>query len=130
MKRRPVLLDSSAVLAMLQQEPGGERVEAFLDSSSIHSVNAYEVLRKLIRKGMPPDKAVALFRSLELDIIEELSFEQIAGSSELLQDVRQWGLSLGDCVCLLTGRWFQSTIVTADTGWKPIADRFTLEFIR
>ena len=40
-----VVLDASAVLALLNREPGGERVENYLGEGVISAVNAAEVVR-------------------------------------------------------------------------------------
>lgn len=47
------VLDASALLALLQDEPGANRVAGILPESAISSVNLSEVVAKLIDKEMP-----------------------------------------------------------------------------
>jgi PIN domain nuclease of toxin-antitoxin system len=60
------VLDASAVLALLNQEPGANQVESLLAESCINTVNAAEVLTKLSDAGMPDDEAMESFELLAL----------------------------------------------------------------
>ena len=51
------VLDASALLSILLHEGVQERVAALLDRSRIHAVNLAEVVGRLVRSGMPPDRA-------------------------------------------------------------------------
>jgi len=42
------VLDASAILALLNQEPGYDRVAQVLDNSSVSAVNLSEVISKLL----------------------------------------------------------------------------------
>ncbi len=54
--RSPAALDASAVLALLNGEPGVERVAAALGPDTVMSaVNYAEVVGKLADAGMPED---------------------------------------------------------------------------
>jgi uncharacterized protein with PIN domain len=64
------VLDASAVLALLNQEPGTELVEGILGESTISAVNASEVLTKLIDAGMPIDEARESFDLLGLEVVD------------------------------------------------------------
>ena len=46
-----IVLDASAVLAAMLAEPGADRVYAVIDESVICSVNAAEVITRLVEKG-------------------------------------------------------------------------------
>jgi PIN domain nuclease of toxin-antitoxin system len=65
------VLDASALLSILLDEPGRERVNQIADSSRIHAVTLAEVIGRLVRAGMPPEKAVATLRELYLDVEDE-----------------------------------------------------------
>ena len=49
------VLDASALLCLLFEEPGHERVEAALGSACIAAANLAEVVGKLIDRGLPPE---------------------------------------------------------------------------
>ena len=40
------VLDASAVLAVIQEEPGAERIEAHLDTGCISAVNLAEIVKE------------------------------------------------------------------------------------
>ena len=47
------VLDSSAVLAVILEEPGAERVERYLPGGKVSAVNIGEIVAKLHDLGMP-----------------------------------------------------------------------------
>jgi PIN domain nuclease of toxin-antitoxin system len=48
-----VVLDASAVLALLKQETGSEQVATYIPQAAISSVNYSEVVAKLADAGVP-----------------------------------------------------------------------------
>jgi ribonuclease VapC len=62
-------LDASAALAFLLDEPGADRVAMALTSAMISSVNAAEVVDRLIRGGGQPHHARQLLLGLNCPII-------------------------------------------------------------
>jgi len=65
---KPVVLDATAVLALLQEEPGAERVVAALPDAAISAVNLSEVVGKLADSGMPELAIRAALGALGLDV--------------------------------------------------------------
>jgi PIN domain nuclease of toxin-antitoxin system len=63
------VLDASAVLAVLNGEPGQNKVRNLIAQSVMSSVNLGEVLAKLISKGIPVLEAVAAFDASHIEII-------------------------------------------------------------
>ena len=51
-KTKKILLDASAVMAVINQEPGYEQTEAVLAHSAISTVNYSEVISILIRNNL------------------------------------------------------------------------------
>lgn len=116
-------LDASAVLAVMLDEPGNERVCAVIDRASIHAVNVAEVVAKLIRAGATPEKARGLVEELQLHVGEELGFRQAADCGALIAATRKLGLSLGDCVCLTCAAASGKVAMTAERRWKELEGR-------
>ena len=114
------MLDASALLSILLEEHGQERVNQILDRSRIHAVNLAEVLGRLVRSGMPTERAVAVLRELSLEVEEEFGKAQAEFCGALLGTRRDLGLSLGDCVCLTMAAWLGAVAVTADRRWKEL----------
>jgi PIN domain nuclease of toxin-antitoxin system len=114
------VLDASALLSIVLDERGHERVDRILDRSRIHAVNLAEVVGRLVRSGMPAERAVATLQELHLEVEEEFGARQAGFCGALLGTRRDLGLSLGDCVCLTTAAWLGAVAVTADRRWKQL----------
>ena len=114
------VLDASALLSILLDELGHERVDRILDRSRIHAVNLAEVVGRLVRSGMPAERAVATLHELHLEVEEEFGARQAEFCGALMGTRRDLGLSLGDCVCLTMAAWSGAVAVTADRRWKEL----------
>ncbi len=114
------VLDASALLSILLDELGHERVDRILDRSRIHAVNLAEVVGRLVRSGMPSERAVATLHELHLEVEEEFGARQAEFCGSLMGTRRDLGLSLGDCVCLTMAAWSGAVAVTADRRWKEL----------
>ncbi len=64
---KPVF-DATAVLALLQDEPGAEVLRKMQPEAIVNAVNIAEVLAKLVSRGMPAHEAQAAFDALHLDL--------------------------------------------------------------
>lgn len=63
------VLDASALLCLLFEEPGHERVEAALGSACIAAVNLAEAVGKLIDRGVPAGEAITDLHGIDLEVI-------------------------------------------------------------
>ena len=124
-----VVLDSSAVLALLWSEPGAERVEAILPEASISAVNHAELVSKLYDRGANVDQANEVLRALDLTILP-FDGAQALKSGELRPLSRQLGLSLGDRCCLAAALRAQAKVLTADRAWANLEIGVDIEVIR
>ncbi|WP_257551771.1 type II toxin-antitoxin system VapC family toxin [Sphingopyxis sp. DBS4] len=116
-----VVLDASALLAMLQDEPGGAKVAGVIASSRISAINYAEVVSHYIRLGMPEREVDAMLDPLPMTIVPaDKALGQLAG--RLRAVTAEAGLSLGDRFCLALARRDGLPAWTADTAWKNIAD--------
>jgi len=119
---RRYLLDASALIALIRNEPGAERVKEVLDSSQIHALNLAEVVRKMISKRMPPAEVRNLLEDLHLTVVEQLGLEQAYAAGQLAAERRDLGLSLGDAVCLTAAKAMDMTAITADRSWSGLGE--------
>jgi ribonuclease VapC len=117
------LLDASAMLALIQNEPGADLVLDVLDHSEIHGVNLAEVVRKLSVKGKPRDEMLALIEDLQIPVLEDFSVAQAYAVGELAAETLRLGFSLGDCVCLGMAEWLGMKAVTAERRWSELKGR-------
>jgi len=123
------VLDASAVLALLQDEPGAKRVEAALPFASIGSVNLAEVVAKLADAKLSPAAIDEALDPLDLDVI---AFEKAhaVGAGLLRRSTRALGLSLGDRACIALATAIKATVLTADTSWAAADVGCEIEFLR
>lgn len=63
----PVVLDSSALLCLLNAEPGADEVAKVLQQAVISTVNLAEVAAKLRERGVPAKDVYAALDGLPLD---------------------------------------------------------------
>jgi ribonuclease VapC len=117
------LLDASALLAVMLDEPGQELVQAILDRSSIHAVNVAEVVNKLMREGVPYDEAFTSIEELQVPVIQEFGLEQAVDCGQLIAATRKLGLGLGDCLCMTVAAWRRATAITAERIWTKLEGR-------
>ncbi|BAP56568.1 twitching motility protein PilT [Thioploca ingrica] len=124
-----IVLDASALLALLRQEKGSEPVAEQITGAVLCSVNYAEVVSKLSEGGMPFSAIRQLSTLLPFKIIdfnEKMAF--LAG--ELRTQTRSLGLSLGDRACLATGKILGLPIMTADRAWLKVEIEVEIRCIR
>ena len=90
-----MVLDASALMAALRDEPGGETVEPILARSAIGAVNLSEVLAKLAERGVPDEAIWITVGGLGLEVIS-FDEEMARVAAGLRRVTRQRGLSFGD----------------------------------
>ena len=117
---REYLLDASALLAVIFDEPGADQIRNIFDECRIHSVNLAEVMRKMVYLGMPVDEVIAGFAELHLEVITEVSWQEATEIARLGPEAKRLGLSLGDCLCLVVAAKAGLVVVTADRRWSDI----------
>lgn len=123
------VLDASAVLALLNEETGKDRVELAMGDCLISAVNYCEVLGKLIDAGVPQEEARHTLELLDVQIVdfdEDLAFR----AASVVSATRRFGLSLGDRCCLALGTARSATVLTADRSWAKLKINVKVEVIR
>jgi PIN domain nuclease of toxin-antitoxin system len=124
-----VVLDASALLAMLNAEPGATRVAAVLPRAVVSSVNLSEVIAKLGDVGMPEAEIHAALEGLGLDVRpfdESLAYR----AGMLRRASRAPGLSLGDRAGLALAMEIDCPVLTTDQQWLELAEPVVVEVIR
>lgn len=114
------VLDASALLALLLDEPGASSVTAVLDEAAISAVNLAEVVGQYARRGIPVSEIRTMLSLFSIQIVpfdDALAFD----AGLLVPKTRSAGLSLGDRACLALARQLGSTALTADRSWSRIA---------
>jgi ribonuclease VapC len=126
------VLDASALLALIRNEPGGDRVlDLAQGGAAISAVNLSEVVAKLAEQGRPEQairEALELL-AVKLDVVE--FDEQLAYRAGLLRPLtRQAGLSLGDRACLALAERLDVPALTTDRAWAGLRLDIKIQVIR
>jgi PIN domain nuclease of toxin-antitoxin system len=124
------VLDASALIALLNQEPGADQLTPDILINAVSStVNVAEVHGKLVERGLPPDKAwQASINSISEAVPFTAEHAKIAGG--LMAQTRQFGLSLGDRACLALALQMKAPVYTADRSWKNLKLNLRIHVIR
>jgi PIN domain nuclease of toxin-antitoxin system len=124
------VLDASAILAFLNNEPGAEKLTLELLSAAVSStVNLAEVQARLVNIGGVPDEA---WEDALSTIREAVPFTEdqarIAGG--LVAQTRALGLSLGDRACLALGIVLDAPVYTTDRASKKLKLGIPIHLLR
>jgi PIN domain nuclease of toxin-antitoxin system len=126
-----IVLDASAVLAMVYSEPGGNKVYAAivspLYSVSISALNWCEVLTKLSQKSpiMSAEKMAAILPGVEVVPFSQVEAEEAASLAKSCPSI-----SLGDRACLALASSLNAAAWTTDKIWAQIPVSAKLEMLR
>jgi ribonuclease VapC len=123
------VLDSSAILAVLNDEPGTEIVEAMMDDALISTVNYAEVVAKLVERGGTALAAQTALQSIALTTVDfDIALAQRTGG--LRGETLKRGLSLGDRACLALAEREGVPALTGDRNWVGAVASVEIRLIR
>lgn len=123
------VLDASAVLAVIQGEPGSERVEPHLRTAPISAVNLAEVVTKLQERGLSRAEIAEILHLLDLDI-RPFDRPMAITAGTLRAITRHAGLSLGDRACLAFAAESNGVVLTTDRAWAKLEIGVAIELVR
>ena len=117
------VFDSSALLAAIFNEPGGDVVAGLWaeGDNQVSSVNYAEVVSKLSKRGMPDADIITMMEGVPLTLV---AFDQATAHAcgLLCASTRHLGLSLGDRACIALAQSREATVVTADQQWAKVLE--------
>jgi PIN domain nuclease of toxin-antitoxin system len=122
------VVDASAILALLNSEPGADPAASLLSSALMSAVNWSEVLQKSRSHGVSVEGLDGELESLGLAFVpfdrpeaaEAASIWHLGGRS----------LSLADRACLATAAIRGLTAITADRAWASLDLGIEVQVIR
>src|SRR5271166_3737862 len=125
-----IVLDASAILAVINREPGAEILTpAMLARSVASAVNLAEVQTKLVSRGWTSDQAWEDATSPVREIVP-FDEEQARIAGDLVIRTRHLALSLGDRACLALGIALKVPVYTAEKAWKKLKVGVRIHVIR
>ena len=113
------VLDASALLAVLLEEPGAGDVARVLPRALVSTVNYAEVISKLIDLGFAPEIAVD---QVSLPSMRVVALDEATAvvAARLRAQTCALGLSLGDRACLALAKSRGLPVITADRAWAAV----------
>ena len=125
-----VVLDASALLALLNEESGSEFVAALIEEgAAMSTVNLSEVVAKLNEAGMPEEAIHEALDALGITIVDfDTAFAYKTGLLRLA--TKKAGLSLGDRACLALAGQLGLPAVTTDRVWENLSLGITIQIAR
>jgi len=114
--RRRAVLDASAVLALLFEEPGAAAVADVVPRATVSAINWIEVWHRCRTVGYDPADVRDRLLGVGLEIAA-LSVSQAEAAAELREPTRHLGLSLADRCCLVLAIQSGLPALTADAAW-------------
>jgi PIN domain nuclease of toxin-antitoxin system len=124
-----VVLDASALLALVNAEPGAEIVAAALADATIGTVNLAEVVSKLIELGIREQDAWAEASDLVPSVVD-FDADLARRTARLRLPTRALGLSLGDRACLALAERLRLPALTADRAWQNLSIPVEIRLVR
>ena len=125
-----IVLDASAILAVINGEPGAEKLTPVLLARAVGSaLNLAEVQTKLVTRGWTSEEAWEDATSPVRDVLL-FDVEQARITGDLASQTKPLGLSLGDRACLALGMALKAPVYTADGTWKKVRIGVRVHVIR
>ena len=112
-----VVLDSSAVLALVNDEPGAEVVAAALPGAAISAVNLSEVVAKRVEARFPEAGSQDRLGLLSM-AVAPFGADQAFLAGFFHSATQGLGLSLGDHACLALAHKRNGPVLTTDRVWQ------------
>lgn len=113
------VLDASAVLALVRDEPGGDKVAEHVGRGAISAVNLQEIVKELLLSGLNEPVIRELLGELRLDVRAH-DAEAAYAAASLHEQTRQFGRGLGDRSCLALALGLGVPAITADREWRKV----------
>ena len=114
-----IILDASAIIAVLKREPGAERVAAVAEGARVSAVNIAEVVTWLTVEGVQAEPASTVLNLFRLTV-EPFDHARAVDAGVLVAKIRHRDLSLGDRACLALALELGMPVLTGDRAWRDL----------
>jgi ribonuclease VapC len=114
-----VVMDASAVLALVRDEPGADKVIPHVGRAAISAVNLQEVIKELLLSGLEAATIREVLDELRLDVRPH-DVEAAYSAARLHAQTQEFGRGLGDRSCLALAILLGVPALTADREWKKV----------
>ena len=129
-KHRPLfVLDTSAVITMMRDAPGGSVVGVQLRQAVISSVNWTEVVDDCRAHDVDADKLRRDLEYIGLTIVP-FTAEDARQAADFWDPSRRVRLSLSDRACLALAARLEVPVMTADHAWQHLSVGVEIRLLR
>lgn len=124
-----VVLDASAVLAVLQDEPGAAFVSSMMRGAVMSTINFSEAIQKAATQTGEYDRLPHMIARFDVQLIPFDSV-QAQAAARLESRTRKRGVSFADRACLALGGATGLPILTGDRKWPELGLALDIRLIR
>jgi PIN domain nuclease of toxin-antitoxin system len=124
-----IVIDASALIALLLDEPGQQAVEQHIGTAAISTVNLAEVLARASRERISSRILLPKLEALGLTIVD-FDQPQAVIASDIRARARGYGLGLADCCCIALAMNRAWPVLTADRAWASLGFDIDIRLIR
>ncbi len=114
------VLDSSAVIALLRDEPGAGLIAGYAGDALISAVNLQEAIKVLLADGASVDVARGMLDSLDLETRAHEAADAYAAAA-LFGATKAKGSGMGDRTCMALAIAEGLPAITTDKAWSELA---------
>ena len=111
-----IVLDASAILAVILKEPGADRVEATFGQAIISAGTLAEVLTKTHQRGLDIEGSYKRIVNFGIGVVPVTAM-QARIAAEASRAPRKFNLSLGDRLCIALAISLNCELLTSDGGF-------------
>ena len=123
------VLDASAVLAIIRDEPGADIVLSRMSGALMSTVNVSETVMRSSERGFSVDLVRSLLVSSEVTMMD-FGIDLAFAAAGLRSATKALGLSFADRACLALAIRENAVAVTADRKWGNANVSCPVELIR
>jgi ribonuclease VapC len=121
-----IAIDSSAVLAVLRQEPGADSAIEMMYNGFISAINLGEVAQVQLRDGRSRAEVERTMNEFAIPTIDVDSYLAYS-AAEMRMTALSKGMSQADCICLALAKREGVPALTGDRKWLEVADALGIE---
>jgi len=123
-----IVIDSSALIALVRQEPGADRVAAAIDGAFVSAVILAESLSKIADFGYDPEAVRTGFLAAGINVTAFGPAD--VGAVVALHGFSKQRISLADRFCLALALDRNLPVLTGDRAWAGLGLPLKIELIR
>jgi PIN domain nuclease of toxin-antitoxin system len=124
-----VVIDASAVLAAINNEPGGDRGAQEARGARISALNYCEIIGWLAERGATEEDAHKVVMPFEL-LVEDFNRSRAMSAGLLAAKTKRRNISLGDRACLALAIELGLPALTGDRAWRDLDIGVDVRLIR